>query len=135
MTLNTETCPHGQNVYAGSCTRCDQAYEAEQQAKIDMDTLSHRVNGMSHVYIDAYANALANEHPTLSGQMAKAFAIGIVRRAVRDEAWKPWDTWERTCPIERTGMRSELTEHPDHDGRHSCELVAGAVLMARQFYV
>jgi hypothetical protein len=100
------------------------------------ETISHVIKG-GHNAVNALADVVSNEHPTLSGQFAKATAIGIVRRATYNPEWKPFDTWERDC-TEETYTAPDTTpipKHPEHDRRHSCALIAGAVLMAQQWYL
>lgn len=93
------------------------------------------INGGSSEATAALAESVANEHPTLSGQLGKAIAIGLVRRATYNPDWRPFDPWERDCPLTSPLGTSEHPKHPEHDGRHSCALIAGAVLMAQQWYV
>ena len=84
--------------------------------------------------------ALANEHPTLLGQIAKGVGLGVVQRSDYNPDWKPWDGFTRPlCKIERNANYIDFTdaswEHPEHDGRLDCSTIVGALLMARQSYV
>ena len=90
---------------------------------------------------DDLINALANEHPTLLGQIAKAVGIAVMRRAVRDEKWRPFDRTTRAgydcVPVENVeswwGSEHFLMPiHTQHDGRLDCQTVIGAELMSRQ---
>lgn len=108
---------------------------AEEAADALVKQLGHFVNGMSHEQADAFATALANEHPTLLGQIAKAVGIGVMRRAVYDPAWKPFDKYERKCPGFGFGPYEKKPEHAEHDGRLSCDTVIGAELMAHQAFI
>ena len=115
-----------------------------------VDQLGRFANGMQSEQADAFATALANEHPTLAGQIAKVVALGIMRRAMYDPSWKPYDRTttgdkaRRVCAVHLPGRLLELggqgdalrlPEHPEHDGRFSCELVVGSELASRQFFV
>ncbi len=105
---------------------------ADEQAARDLvDALSHYINVMGHSKVGDLANAFANEHPTLLGQIAKAVAIGVMRRATYTE-WKPGMEYERSCF--GTGDAPK-PKHADHDGRLACDTVIGAELMARQYFV
>lgn len=107
--------------------------------------------------VDAFANALAIEHPTLLGQIARATALGVMRRTLGTK-WRPGDrTWfepgeaqragfhepdylvrglcpgaEGVHPMTGAGMTVKYAEHPTHDGRLECATVVGAELMCRQ---
>jgi hypothetical protein len=106
--------------------------------------------------IGAFANALAIEHPTLVGQIAKAVGLGVMRRTL-GTAWGPADrTWYESGEANALGFRepqfivrgrcsgaegvhplygSQMTptaDHPTHDGRLECQTIVGAELMARQ---
>ena len=48
------------------------------------DLLSVMVNGARHETVEGFANALANDHPTLIGQIARSIALGVVRRCQYD---------------------------------------------------
>lgn len=103
-----------------------------------LETVIRAINGGSTEAVRALAAAVADEHPTLSGQLGKAVAIGLVRRATYNPDWTPFQSWEGPDCDEQEGLSAELgvaPAHPAHDGRHSCWLIAGAVMMARQFYV
>lgn len=127
-------CPHGRDAYKGEeCTRCEMLIKAYETAEPVVDQLSHLVNGS--VDIDALASLLANEHPTLLGQIAKAVAIGVVRRADYNPAWKPFEDFKSPACTLYPDHRPAFEAHPDHDGRLSCELVVGSLHAARQFYV
>jgi hypothetical protein len=119
----------------------DYAYEAavrqlrdEQEAKELVDRLGRFVNGMSREKADAFATAIANEHPTLLGQIAKFVAVGVMRRATYTD-WNPYDRYERSCQEGFPSPTGERVRHADHDGRLSCETVIGAEQMAKQFYL
>ncbi len=106
---------------------------AEQnEAKDLVAALARMANGMSREQADALSNALAVEHPTLLGQIAKAVAVGVMRRATYDPTYKPYGTYERSCF--GTGDAPK-PKHADHDGRLSCDTVIGAELMAHQSFV
>jgi hypothetical protein len=109
--------------------------EIEREAKGLVEQLGRFANGMSGAQRDAFSNALANQHPTLIGQLAKAVGVGVVRRAQYDPEWKPFD------PIRTEGHRLctvrpdlNLEPHDDHDGRLDCTTVVGARLMAQQSF-
>ncbi len=89
-------------------------------------------NAMSGDQIDAFATALAAEHPTIVGQIAKAVGMGVMRRATREPGWKPYDPMAATTP--RCGIEG-ATDHAVHDGRLNCSTVRGAELMARQSFI
>lgn len=110
-------------------------YDAEQKAKKMVDELGHFVNGMHDVEADEFANALANEHPTLLGQIAKAVGIGVMRRARRDPAWKPHDEIKDQFCAYQVDMAGAFARHAAHDGRLDCTTVIGAELMARQSFI
>ena len=104
--------------------------EIEATAKQWVDQLGHFVNGMQSDQADAFATALSNEHPTLLAQIAKAVAIGVMRRATYDPTWRPFDGYDRACT-----EGGSKPVHAQHDGRLSCDTVIGAELMSRQFYI
>jgi hypothetical protein len=107
-------------------------WEAEQKAKELVEQLGRFVNGMSSEGKDAFATALANEHPTLLGQIAKAVGIGVMRRAEYDPKWQPFEQGIRArC---RLGTQTAIP-HPEHDGRLDCTTIVGAELMARQSFI
>jgi hypothetical protein len=112
--------------------------DIETTARQWVDQLGHFVNGMQSDQADAFATALANTHPTLLGQIAKAVAIGVMRRTMYDPEWRPWDSTSKRprCTI-AGGMvsGSNVLPHPEHDGRLSCNTVVGAELMARQQFI
>lgn len=97
--------------------------------------LSAFVNGSRHSASD-FSDAVANDHPTLVGQMAKAMAIGVMRRATYNPEWRPYDPlWtedNRICDVDTKG---EFPKHAFHDGRLDCATIIGASLMARQSYI
>lgn len=109
-------------------------YEADKKAKDLVDQLGKFANGMSVVEADALSNALANEHPTLLGQIAKAVGKGVVRRALYDATWRPYGKLlpegRRACVVD-----PDWPEHAEHDGRLDCTTVIGAELMARQSFI
>ena len=124
----------------------DYAYEAavktaetEKRVKDAFEAISRAINGGWGDAKNMLANEVGNENPTLSGQFAKAVAIGIVRRSERDPEWKPWGKFERLCTLPKGSNYADFSdkawEHPDHDGRHDCSLVVGAILMSRQSYI
>ena len=108
--------------------------QAEIAATTVAETLSRFVNGMQTEQADAFATALANLHPTLLGQIAKAVGIGVMRRALYDPGYKPFDriTQDKLCQEQ---ARPGITNHARHDGRLSCDTVIGAELMAHQAYI
>lgn len=128
-------CPHGSDVYSTRCTACERFVQSYEEAEKVVDQLSKLVNGAGS--LDALATAFANEHPTLLGQMAKAMAMGVVRRADYNPGWKPYDGFTRPlCTLPEPPSAGDGWEpHPEHDGRLSCALVAGAVVSAQQYYV
>jgi hypothetical protein len=141
MTTETEKCRHGGSIYE-RCDYCNRDHEAEKKIEDAFEIISRGVNGGWGDVKGKLAELIANEHPTLSGQIAKAVAIGIMHRAVYDPAWKPYDKYDRYCTnpqptnlIFGDGTGVTMPQHADHDGRFSCELVIGAELMARQWYV
>lgn len=111
--------------------------KAQNVANDAVAALSDAINGRTNA--DALANALMHEHPTLLGQIAKAVGIGVMRRTVRDETWRPFDTTVggperiRACSLPAIGINN--TQHPEHDGRLDCATVIGADLMARQSFI
>lgn len=105
---------------------------AEQAIKDAYRVLHNAINGSRIDARNILANLVADEHPTLSGQFGKAVALGIMRRSVREE-FRPFDSWEHDC--REKPFTADNPPHPEHDGRHSCQLVIGAMLMAQQFYV
>lgn len=118
-----------------------EAHDADVKATLD-PLMGHVNGGLSADDIGRY---LMNEHPTLAGQLAKGVALGIIRRTMRDEKWRPFDkTWERgrAC-TESTGKVIEIGQgevlilppHHEHDGRFSCETIVGAELVARQAFI
>jgi hypothetical protein len=109
--------------------------KAAAKAEALVEQLGRFVNGMNHEESDAFATALANEHPTLLGQIAKAVGIGVMRRSVYDPTWKPYDRYPRGCPTAFHDDSGNSVYHSDHDGRLSCATVVGAELMARQSYI
>jgi hypothetical protein len=125
-------CPHGNSVYE-RCATCDKVRATQERVEAAFKVVSDAINGGYGDAKDMLANLVANEHPTLSGQFAKAVALGIMRRSVRDETFRPFDSWDRDCQL--YPMSAENPPHPDHDGRHSCKLVIGSMLAAQQFYV
>jgi hypothetical protein len=120
-------------------------YEAEQKAQALVKELTRFVNGMSREESDAFSTALANDHPTLIGQVAKAVGIGVMRRVMYDPEWKAYDDTiadRRQCAqrwvfvnVGATGPKGIEVPHTEHDGRLSCETVIGAELMARQGFI
>ena len=110
-------------------------YDAEQKAKKMVDELGHFVNGMHDVEADEFANALANEHPTLLGQIAKAVGIGVMRRATHT-GWRPFAELDESlvCPMQ-VDYAGNFARHAAHDGRLDCTTVIGAELMARQSFI
>ncbi len=121
------------DTYNAELERERRQWQADQRAKDLVDQLGKFANGMSTVEADAFATALANEHPTLLGQIAKAVGKGIVRRALYDAEWRPWQSLlpdgKRPCPI-----NPDLPEHAEHDGRLDCTTVLGGELLARQSF-
>ena len=109
--------------------------KAEAEAAELVNHLGHFVNGMSHEQADAFATALANEHPTLLGQIAKSVGIGVMRRATYDPEYKAFAKYERKCPGFGFGPYEKKPEHAEHDGRLSCDTVIGAELMAHQSFI
>ena len=115
--------------------------EPEQIEKL----LSVTVNGARSETVAAFSLAIANDHPTLSASIAKAVALGIVRRARYDPEWRPFDPlWnndgEPVCtepmasrPMSEFGGAT-LPKHKVHDGRLDCTTVIGSALVARQSY-
>jgi len=129
-------------------TNARRAEAARLEAQALVDALGHFANGMSGQKAEAFADALANEHPTLLGQIAKYVGIGVMRRATRDPLWKPYasgplpgDTSLRQCVDgQRRDVRTMFDlfmdpKHCEHDGRLDCDTVVGAELMARQSFV
>ncbi len=104
--------------------------------------LASMVNGGRVETVEGFANALSNDHPTLSGQIARAVALGIMRRCRYDPTWRAFDPlWKEGDPIctEPMATRSSeefggspLPKHGVHDGRLDCTTVIGAALLARQ---
>jgi hypothetical protein len=120
------------------------AEAAQHEAQALVDTLAHFANGMSYEKSEALADALANEHPTLLGQIAKVVAIGVMRRATRDPLWKPYAykvDGLRICEqVKRRDVQTMFDlfrdpAHVEHDGRLDCDTIVGAEIMARQSFV
>ena len=99
--------------------------------------LAKAANGGRHT-VTGFIEALANEHPTLLGQIAKSVGIAVARRADYNPEWMPFDKFTRpNCRLTR-GLSAEQAAafpHPEHDGRLDCSTVVGAILMARQSYI
>src|SRR4029079_4494000 len=133
-----ETGEHGNSIY-NRCESCNKVSETQRKVSEAFETISRAINGGWGDAKGMLSNEVANEHPTLAGQLAKAVAIGIVRRAVRDPKWKPFDGFDQLCHIPRNSnynaFSMESWVHPDHDGRIDCSTVVGAILMARQSYI
>lgn len=127
-------CEHGTDIYAGRCTACDKTREKEKAVKDAFEVISRAINGGYGDGVDILANELSNEHPTLAAQFAKAVGIGIVRRALYNPDWRPFETLLPEGKI-RCQFRPDLPEHADHDGRTDCTTVIGGELMARQSYI
>jgi hypothetical protein len=93
--------------------------------------LSHIVNGGRGKY--ELIDSLANEHPTLLGQIAKAVGIAVMRRSTRNPEWKPGmnsvGDGVRYCSVEQN---STNIIHVEHDGRLNCTTVVGAYFMSLQ---
>lgn len=113
------------------------ALSEEQRIEEAVMTLSHAVNVS---YGDKVAEAIRHEHPTLIGQMAKAVAVGVMRRTLR-ETWKPYGVFPKGTvycnlqphgSIPGTDYPLAKVFHPEHDGRLDCSTVIAAELMARQ---
>ena len=90
--------------------------------------------------VRALAEALANDHPTLLGQAAKAMGLAVMMRALRNADYKPYDSMvgdsglcERQV-IDLDGSHL-FVPHTYHDGRIDCATVVGAALMARQSFI
>ena len=132
MTVIKDTCEHGNSVYE-RCETCAKVRVKHDAVTAAFEAISKAVNGGYGDGGDMLANLIANEHPTLSGIIAKSVALGIMRRAVRDLEFKPFGQWDRDCQL--YPMSADNPPHPDHDGRHSCKLVIGSMLAAQQFYV
>ena len=93
------------------------------------EAISHAANvGQGDELIDE----VTGEHPTLTGQIGKAFAIGVMRHVLRDPTWKPYDGFGDAFLCNKSLAQPT---HPDHDGRWSCSFVVGAEQMARQHYL
>lgn len=90
-----------------------------------------------------YANVIVREHPTLTGKLAKAVGLGIMRHTMRDLTWRAFDktTDVPTCGASGqtvelgNGERFALPKHPVHDGRWDCQTVFAAELLARQSFI
>jgi hypothetical protein len=135
MAIATDTnCKHGVD-YTGSerCKSCEHERETLDKVGAAFKAISDAINGGYGDAKDMLATFVANQHPTLSGQLAKAVATGIMRRAVYDPDWKNGMQWERDCTVRP--VSADNPPHPDHDGRHSCQLVIGSMLAAQQWYV
>lgn len=107
--------------------------DAETERKVEeaFDTLISAING--GLGKSSLANLVARQHPTLSGQLAKFVALGIMRRSTRNENFRAFDSWEMDCRVKP--FTADNPPHPDHDGRHDCQTVIGAMLMAGQSYI
>lgn len=139
MATSTDTCRHGGSIFE-RCDYCNRDREAEQKIIDAFEVVSRGVNGGYGDAKGTLSNLISNEHPTLTGIIAKAVAVGVVRRADYNPEWKPWDRYTRPlCTIPRGVNYAEFSdkawEHPEHDGRLDCSTVVGAILMARQSYI
>jgi hypothetical protein len=105
------------------------SYGNDPSIEMLVDQLSHAVNG-SRMDMDEFANQLANEHPTLLGQIAKAVGLAVMRRALYDQSYRSYDDYVNTCQANLRGRG----RHPVHDGRLDCDTVIGAELMAHQSF-
>lgn len=105
-------------------------HPSEAEAREAFATLSSIINAGSRAGSDLLADLIMHEHPTLSGYFARATALGIMRRSVREEDFKAFDSWEGDCELSDP-LSTDTPRHPMHDGRHSCRLVVGAMLMAQ----
>jgi len=110
--------------------RYDEATPHQQQALKLVEELTHFANGMSREQQQAFAEALASDHPTLIGQVAKVVALGVMMRATRNPEYRPYDTIEDACTVSL-----DNASHPSHDGRLDCNTIIGAGLMARQSFI
>lgn len=127
-------------------------WRREEEQKIAEETLRPVVSLVNSSWqAGSLADAIAVEHPTLSGQLCKWLAIGIMQRCCGPN-WKPYDQpWlpggepdgDEWRPSECIGTRGvdpmtgneiePFESHPLHDGRWGCHLVVGAMHMARQY--
>lgn len=110
--------------------------ERDEEVKVQaiMNDLARVVNVMSSRTGQLIANAFTLEHPTLSGQIARAIALGVMRHATREPEWMPGMGWEVSCMKDYwspTGSGGAV-QHPSHDGRWVCSTVHGAMLMCQQ---
>lgn len=101
----------------------------EAEARAAFASLSSVINAGSSAGSDLLAELIMHEHPTLAGYIARAVGLGIMRRSVREEEFRAYDSWEFDC--REKPFTADNPPHPEHDGRHSCGLVVGAMLMAQ----
>lgn len=123
-------------------------HDAEKAAQALVDQLGKFVNTMNDVQFDAFATALANEHPTLLGQIAKGVGLGIMRRATRDPHFRPFgisvEPGDPLCRVHEgrdhyvtlgvRGGQFAMPPHREHDGRLDCATVIGAEMLAWQSF-
>lgn len=98
------------------------AYEQSGQLEANeaASAISRYINGGSVRYL---ARALANDHPTLLGQVAKAVGWAILMRSTGNLNYPVGDA-AMTC--------REGGDHPAHDGRLTCDTIRGAMLLLNQ---
>lgn len=121
--------------------RADEYTERRQRAADEAwESLSRAINGP--VGYGEVANAILHEHPTLTGQIAKAVGVGLMRHATREPEWKPFEGYGDSLMCQShpevvlgSGARWRLPDHPIHDGRFDCQTVVAAELMARQSFI
>lgn len=139
-------CEHGKDIYAvdpnepDGCRRCREDYAAWDRAYPLAESLSNMAN-RSSADLNMLARAIANDHPTLIGQIAKTIGIAVMRRAVYNPTWKPGQETvgdkgaARYCPLDNSHGGGGNTIHPEHDGRLNCSTVIGAYLMSLQSFI
>jgi hypothetical protein len=113
--------------------RQDVSVDGDVAVEEAYNTIIHYINRMGGGGKDLLPFLVLREHPTLTGQLGKQIALGVVRAVMRDEMYKGgWPTEGSYHPCD---IYSALPSHPVHDGRWSCNFVCGAFNMSLQYFV
>jgi hypothetical protein len=108
---------------------------AKEEVNEAIAMLEDHLNAMSSRAGLDIANEVHRMHPTLSGQLVKAMALGIVQHVMRDEDYKggwPGRLAYTECTEAAAGG---LHSHPVHDGRWNCHFVVGCFEATLQWFV
>lgn len=111
MTTATHLCPHGVNMYAESCGRCESDRKRYADAKAAYEPLSRNINSGSTGILGA---VVGREHAYLLNELATAVARGVLVK-----------TYDSLC--NEPGTIFKDVKHPAHDGRIGCGTVIGAL--------